>query len=83
VVGEGYAVTAGTFSGTRKAYGPDRPFYADDLVGGYGFQGGRSEQVISMFIGSRSAPAGDFVVVPAGAPQGSLWSRLTGRLRRR
>src|SRR6185437_15444655 len=42
VVGEGYALTAGIASAVSKAYGPARPVYADDLVGGVGFRGGRS-----------------------------------------
>jgi hypothetical protein len=83
-VGEGYAVTADIVPAVHKSYGPGRPVYADDLVSGYGFQGGRGEQAISMYIGSRSASADSpFTVVSAGGPQGSLWSRMKARMRRR
>jgi hypothetical protein len=81
-VGEGYSLTPDIAAAVHKSYGPDRPVYADDVVSGYGFQGGRAEPAITMYMGSRSA-AGDGLVVVSAPPQGSLWSRLTARLRRR
>jgi hypothetical protein len=77
VIGEGYEMTAPD-AVQHKAYGPGRPVYADDLVGGLGFQAGKSEPAISVYTGSRSAPAdGVMVVSPPSRP--SLWRRLLRR----
>ena len=46
VVGEGYDQTADISAAVQKAYGEARPTYADGLVGGTGFQAGRSEPAI-------------------------------------
>ena len=77
VVGEGYLMTAPD-AVQHKAYGAARPSYADDVVGGYGFQAGRGEPAIRVYLGSRSAPAGGPVFVsPPARP--SLWRRLLRR----
>jgi hypothetical protein len=81
VTGEGYEVTAPDAPQQHKAYGPDRPQYAHESVGGVGFQGGRSEPAIRVFIGSRNATHGPDSVVGM-SPQTerrSLWRRLLGR----
>jgi hypothetical protein len=94
VVGEGYSVTAAP--APAQVYVPhgvpvygDRPHYADPLMGGYGFQAGRSEPAVrhmmdigdgGLLIEGASAPAADpFTVV---SPPGLL-ARLAGRLRGR
>jgi hypothetical protein len=77
VIGEGYEMTA-PGAVQHKAYGAARPSYADDVVGGYGFQAGRGEPAIRVYLGSRSAPAGGPVFVsPPARP--SLWRRLLRR----
>jgi hypothetical protein len=89
VMGEGY----GGPSIAPVPGGTGAPSYADDLVGGIGFQGGRSEPAVRhvsdigdgrLLIepytdGSNTAA----VVVSPQAPWRSLWARLAGRLRRR
>jgi hypothetical protein len=81
VIGEGYSVTAPD-AVQHKAYGPDRPVYADPVVSGYGFQAGKSEPAIRVWAVQRSRPAdGIAVISPPGRP--GLWSRLLGRLRSR
>jgi hypothetical protein len=82
VVGEGYSVVAGVSPAVSKAYGPDRPQYGDDLIGGIGFVGGRQEAPITVYLGQRSQPA-DGVVFVSPPARPSLWQRLTGRRRRR
>jgi hypothetical protein len=79
VIGEGYEMTAPD-AVQHKAYGPDRPVYADPLVSGYGFQAGKSEPAISVYLGQRSAD-GAVYVSPGSRP--GLLSRLLGRLRNR
>jgi hypothetical protein len=78
VVGEGYSVTAPAGGAQTTSYGPARPVYADDLVGGVGFQGGFSEPVIESF---RFSVSPGLVTPPAQARPGLL-SRLRGWLRR-
>jgi hypothetical protein len=95
-VGEGYAVTADIADAVSKAYGPGRPQYADDLVGGFGFTAGRAEPPVRRHVtnlgdgrllvdpGPDGRQRGDpFTFIPAPAARASLWSRLTSRLRRR
>jgi hypothetical protein len=77
VIGEGYDMAAQD-AVQHKAYGPDRPQYAADVVGGLGFQAGKSEPAIMVYLGQRSAPADDIAVVsPPSRP------RLLRRLLRR
>jgi hypothetical protein len=97
VVGEGYSVTAAP--APAQVYVPhgvpvygDRTHYADPLVGGYGFQAGRSEPAVrhvmdigdgALLIEGASAPAANpFTVVSPPAKPGLL-ARLAGRLRGR
>ena len=79
-VGEGYAMTPAVVPAVSKSYGPDRPQYADDLTGGLGFTGGKSEPAISMWLGQRSVAAAGAVVV--SPPRPTLWARLLRRVRR-
>ena len=46
IAGEGYEVQPEIADAVAKAYGPPRPQYGDDLVGGFGFQAGRGEAPI-------------------------------------
>jgi hypothetical protein len=80
-VGEGYSLTPGVIQAVSKSYGPDRPQYAHESVGGYGFVGGRQEAPIRVWLGSRSAAQGDAAVVVSPS-RPSLWSRLFRRGRR-
>jgi hypothetical protein len=83
-IGEGYAQGAPD-APQRKSYGPDLPVYADDLVGGYGFQGGRSEPAVrhvtdlgadGLFIEGRSAPAASpWTLISPPAGRQSLFRR--------
>jgi hypothetical protein len=92
IIGEGYAVQAEIVDAVAKAYGPPRPAYGDDLVGGFGFAGGRNEAPIrrhvtdlgdTLFIEGRSGPAADpYVVISPPAAKPSLWARLRAGLRR-
>ena len=91
VKGEGYAVTAPLTAAQVSSYGPGSPVYADGSVGGYGFQGGRSEPAIrhvtnlgadGLFIEGRSAPVADAVTVLSAPGRPGLWLRLRGKLRR-
>jgi hypothetical protein len=79
VQGEGYEMTAPSVL-QHKAYGPERPVYAPDVVGGLGFTAGKSEPAIGVYPGSRSAGGAVFVSPPA---RPSLLSRVLGRLRNR
>jgi hypothetical protein len=79
VIGEGYEMTAPD-AVQHKAYGSDQPVYADDLVSGYGFQGGRQEPAVRVWYGSRRAADGITLVSPGTRP--GLWSRFLGKLRR-
>jgi hypothetical protein len=80
-VGEGYATEAP--AAPAQVYVPHgvpvygaRPHYADDLVGGIGFQGGRSEPAIRYSV----SPG---LVFPVAAPaKPGLLSRLRGLFRR-
>jgi hypothetical protein len=75
VIGEGYEMTApGALQ--HKSYGPPSPQYAPDVVGGLGFQAGKSEPAISVYLGQRSTDAA-VVVSPPARP--SLWRRLLRR----
>jgi hypothetical protein len=91
VKGEGYAVTAPLTAAQVSSYGPGSPVYADPSVGGYGFQGGRSEPAVrhvtnlgadGLFIEGRSAPVAAAVTVLTAPGRPSVWSRLRGRLHR-
>jgi hypothetical protein len=75
VVGEGYLMTAPD-AVQHKAYGPQAPVYAPDVVGGLGFQAGKSEPAISVYLGQRSADAAVIVSPPSRPP---LWRRLLRR----
>lgn len=56
------------------------PDYADDLVGGVGFQAGRQEAPIRVFMGQRSQPGDSVVFATVGAaPRRSLLDRLLRR----
>ena len=93
IIGEGYDQVAEISDAVAKAYGPTRPQYGDDLVGGFGFVGGRNEAPIrrhvtdlgdgTLFIEGRGARAADpFTVVSAPSRPGPL-RRLLGRIRGR
>jgi hypothetical protein len=81
VTGEGYSTTAPAGGAQTASYGPERPVYADDLVGGVGFQGGFSEPAIESFRFSVSPGLVTPAAPPAQARPGLL-SRLRGWLRR-
>jgi len=55
------------------------PNYADPSVGGYQFQGGRSEPAVRHVT---DLGDGRLFIEGAAAPRRSLWSRLGARLRR-
>jgi hypothetical protein len=88
-IGESYETTAAVMP-QAKAYGPDRPVYADSLVGGLGYAPGGVQTALQaagerVFAAQDRAAAGNAVefVSPQAAPRPSLWARLTGRRRRR
>lgn len=58
------------------------PSYADDMVAGVGFTGGKSEPAIRVYVGQRSAPAGDGIVVASGPSRPGLLTRLRERFRK-
>jgi hypothetical protein len=78
-----------------KAYGPQSPVYADDLVGGLGYSLGSVHNARrhvtdlgadGLFIEpgpDGRAPTNSMFVVSPAAPRPSLWQRLTSRLRRK
>ena len=84
-VGEGYAQHAPDALQV-KSYGPDRPTYADPLIGGVGYaQGGVQTALRALgervFAAQDAAGRADVTVVsPPARP--SLLARLFGRLRR-
>jgi hypothetical protein len=92
VVGEGYEAQAApqplqvTVPHGVPVHGA-RPVYGDDLVAGVGFQAGRQEAPIRVFVGQRSAPAdGGLVDVVSAPSRPGLLSRARaalGRLRGR
>jgi hypothetical protein len=65
-----------------KSYGPDRPVYADGLVGGVDFVAGRQEAPVKLGVGFRRPSAGGAVVVSPPTRAGLL-GRLAGWLHRR
>jgi hypothetical protein len=74
-VGEGHSVTAEVSPSVHKAYGPDRPQYADSLVGGVGYAPVGVETALM------AASRGDVTVVsPPSSP--GLLARLLGKFRR-
>jgi len=82
VAGEGYSLEAPVSAAQVASYGPERPVYADGLVGGVSFQAGTAEPLIpalrySVSPGLQFPPA---AVVPQARP-GPL-SRLAGAVRR-
>jgi hypothetical protein len=95
VVGEGYDITPPVVTAVSKAYGPERPVYGADEVGGVGFVGGRQEPAVrhvtnlgadGLFIEGRPAPAADVVTVASAPSRPGLLSRARaalGRLRGR
>ena len=78
VVGLGYEQAPAPSQTVHASYVV--PSGADATVAGYGFQAGKSEPAISVWLGQRSLPARDVVYAGAGRP--SLWSRLLRRGRR-
>jgi hypothetical protein len=91
-VGEGYATEAPVAPSQVASYGPARPVYAPDVVGGYGFTGGRSEPAVRhvwavdghLLIEPYADGRQPFVVAaPPAARKPSLWSKIRGRLRGR
>jgi hypothetical protein len=56
-----------------------RPSYADDLVGGVGFQGGRSEPAIRVL---RNAGLSDVLSAVSPPSRPSLWAQVRDALRR-
>ena len=88
--GEGYETQAEIASAVSKSYGPARPVYAHEMVGGVNFTGGRSEPAVrhvtnlgadGLFIEGRSAPAADPFTVVSPPRRPGLLARLVGRLR--
>jgi hypothetical protein len=90
-VGEGLAPIP--YAAQYTAPGPEVPAYADALVGGQGYAPGDvqrylsevGEQVFAAQDARAAAGPGIEVISPQAeaAPRRSLWSRLTGRRRRR
>jgi hypothetical protein len=70
VTGEGYAMTAPD-AVQHKAYGPARPVYAPDVVGGI------EPAAVRVLLRARAAADGIAVVSPPARP--SLWRRLLRR----
>jgi hypothetical protein len=92
VVGEGYSVEAPAAPSQLASYGPQRPVYGPDVVGGYGFTGGRSEPAVrhvwavddgQIMIGPYADGRQPVFVAPPAARKPSLWSKIRGRLRGR
>jgi hypothetical protein len=81
VVGEGYDITPPVATAVSKAYGPERPVYSADEVGGVSFVAGRQEAPVRVLAVHRSAPSAGVVFATPSRPPGLL-SRLLGRLRR-
>jgi hypothetical protein len=79
MVGEGLPV-APVPSGARVA-AYVVPAYADDIVGGIGFVGGRNEAPIGVLTVSRSSLA-DAVIVASPPARPGLLARVLGRLRK-
>jgi hypothetical protein len=94
-VGEGYDVTAEIAAAVSKAYGPDRPQYGPDEVGGYGHPLGIAQparrHVTNLGDGrllvdpgpDGRQPGGPYTLMSPPAAKPSMWSRLASRLRRR
>ena len=76
VIGEGYGTPPGPSPFVQAAYSV--PNYADAVVGGIGFTGGRNEPAVRVLLRARAAaPGGVTVISPDGRP--SLWRRLLRR----
>ena len=76
VIGEGYGTPPGPSPFVQAAYSV--PNYADAVVGGVGFTGGRNEPAVRVLLRARAAaPGGVTVISPDGRP--SLWRRLLRR----
>jgi hypothetical protein len=88
VVGESHQVAP--YVPQHKSYGPDRPVYAPDVVGGLDYAPGAILTALRaaaerVFAGQDAAAAGAAVEVvsPAAAPRRGLFGRLFGRRRSR
>ena len=87
VVGESHQ--AAPYMPQSMAYGPDRPQYADSLIGGVGYAPGDMQTALRaagerVFAAQDAAGRADVTVVsPQTAPRPSLLGRLAARLRRR
>ena len=76
VIGEGYGTPPGLSPFVQAAYSV--PNYADAVVGGIGFTGGRNEPAVRVLLRARAAaPGGIALVSPDVRP--SLWRRLLRR----
>ena len=76
VIGEGYGTPPGPSPFVQAAYSV--PNYADAVVGGVGFTGGRNEPAVRVLLRARAAaPGGVTVVSPDVRPP--LWRRLLRR----
>lgn len=89
-VGEGHSVAAEVSAVVHKSYGPDRPQYADPVVGGQGYRPGNMSVVLRSLgervFGAQDAAAAVGVVElvsPEAAPRRGLLGRLFGRRRSR
>jgi hypothetical protein len=92
VTGEGYEVQAEIAAAVHKAYGADRPQYADPVVCGVGYPDAIHRPVLrhvtnlgadGLFIEGRSAPAADAFTVVSPPARPALLARLLGRIRGR
>jgi hypothetical protein len=90
VVGENHQMTAPISEAAHKAYGPVRPQYADDLVGGFGYAPADAGPALrhvtaladQVFTGQDRAAGFPFAVISPPARPGLL-ARLAARLRRK
>jgi hypothetical protein len=85
-VGEGHSVLAEISPTVRKSFGPDRPQYAADVVGGLNYGPGDVATALRaagerVFAVKDAAGRGDVVAISPAPVRQSLWSRLLGRLR--
>lgn len=81
-VGEGLTMAPGASEAQVASY--TVPCYADQVVGGAGFQAGRQEAPIRVLVRSRPRAGDGLVIVSPQTPRrNNLWSRLLGKRRGR